>query len=62
MINTQQVHLVLTVKLPEIIEKIQNATGPLYFRLSLAGQRPKLELLKDDIIGSRRPSRVRRSR
>ena len=32
-VNMQQVHLMLTVKLPRIAEIIQNASGPMYFVL-----------------------------
>ena len=59
-VNTQQVHLMLTVELPKIIEKMQSATGPMYFALSLTSNGPRLVILRDEAVGTGKSSRALR--
>ena len=61
-VNAQQVHLMLTVGLPRIVEKMKDATGPMYFVLSLTKRGPKLVALSDDDVGSGEASRARMGR
>lgn len=59
-VNTQQVHLMLTVELPKIIEKMQGATGPLYFALSLTNKGPRLVTLHEEAVGTGKSLRTQR--
>ena len=61
-VSIQQVHLMLTVKLEELIEKLEESTGPRHFMLYLSGRRPVLKALQSDTIQPGKPLRARRSR
>ena len=61
-VNTQQVHLMLTVKLQDLVEKLQEATVPRHFMLYLSGKRPVLKPLQADTIQPRKALRARKGR
>jgi hypothetical protein len=64
-ISQQQLHRMLTVKLPEVEQQLQNARGPRHFVLYLNGDSPALRTLNDSEITSGQPlisSRRRRKR
>ena len=51
----------LTVKLEELIVKLEESTGPRHFMLYLSGRRPVLKALQSDTIQPGKPLRARRS-
>ena len=62
LISIQHVHLMLTVKLEELIEKLQESTGPRHFMLYLSGRRTVLKPLRTDSIQPGKPLRARKTR
>lgn len=61
-VSIQQVHLMLTVKLDEIIEQLEKSIGPRHFILYLSGRRTVLKPLQTEGIQLGKPLRARRSR
>ena len=61
-VSIQQMHLMLTVKLQDLMEELQKLTGPRHFMLYLSGRRPVLRTLQADAIQSGKPLRARRGR
>lgn len=59
-VTAQQVHLMLTTKLPTIIETIEEARGPRHFVIWLRGQCPVMEVTAD--IGRLLRKQVKHSR
>lgn len=59
-ISAQQVHLMLTVKLPRIIATIESSKGPCHFILWISGEKTVMEQTKD--INRLVLKRVRRTR
>ncbi|MDE2817601.1 MAG: DUF5615 family PIN-like protein [Chloroflexota bacterium] len=61
-VTIKQVHLMLTVKLEELIEKLEASNQPLHFMVYLSGKRPVLKPLQADTIQQGKPLRARRNR
>ena len=61
-VSIQQMHLMLTVKLQDLMEALQKLTAPRHFMLFLSGRRPVLRTLQADAIQSGKPLRARRGR
>ncbi len=61
-VTIKQVHLMLTVKLEDLIEKLAASNRPLHYMVYLAGKRPVLKQLQVDTIEHGKPLRARRNR
>ncbi len=59
-ITVQQVHLMLTMKLPNIIEIIEGARGPRHFVIWISAQHPVMEVTAD--IGRLLRKQIKHSR
>jgi predicted nuclease of predicted toxin-antitoxin system len=57
-VSLKQVHLMLTVKLDELIEQLQKSTAPRHFMLYLSGRRAVLRPLQTETIQPGKPLRA----
>ena len=61
-VSIKQVHLMLTVKLEELIEELRASTRPLHFMVYLSGKRTALKPLQAEAIQQGKPLRARGNR
>ena len=61
-VSIQQVHLMLTVKLEELIEKLEASNRPLHFMVYLSGRRTVLKALQAEAIQQGKPLHARGNR
>lgn len=61
-VSIQQVHLMLTVKLEELIEKLEASNRPLHFMVYLSGRRTVLKTLQAEAVQQGKSLRARGNR